>query len=150
MSPHRCLWLPWCFQKIVGSSQLTFSRQWMKVISECSCAQLLSHVQLFCDPMDCSLSGSSVHGFSKQEYWSELLFPPPGDLPDPWIKPESPVSCNAGELITAWVIKESMKVMSEYSQEIYSQLSNCGSTFESQRGTFNQTVKKADHVILST
>ena len=27
--------------------------------------------------MDCSLTGSSVQGFSTQEYWSELLFPAP-------------------------------------------------------------------------
>ena len=30
--------------------------------------------------------------FFQQEYWSELLFPPPGDLPDPRIKPMSLVS----------------------------------------------------------
>ena len=30
-----------------------------------------------CDPMDCSLPGSSVHGFSRQEYWSGLPFPSP-------------------------------------------------------------------------
>ena len=29
-------------------------------------------------------------GFFKQEYWSGLSFPFPGDLPDPWIKPGSP------------------------------------------------------------
>ena len=29
-------------------------------------------------------------GFPRQEYWSGLPFPPPGDLPDPGIKPESP------------------------------------------------------------
>ena len=29
-------------------------------------------------------------GFSRQEYWSGLPFPSPGDLPDPGIKPESP------------------------------------------------------------
>ena len=28
-------------------------------------------------------------GFSRQEYWSGLLFPPPGDLPDPGIEPTS-------------------------------------------------------------
>ena len=28
-------------------------------------------------------------GFSRQEYWGELLFPPPGDLPHPVIKPTS-------------------------------------------------------------
>ena len=31
-------------------------------------------------------------GFSRQEYWSELPFPPPGDLPDPGIEPESLMS----------------------------------------------------------
>jgi len=30
--------------------------------------------------------------FPRQEYWSGLPFPSPGDLPDPGIKPESPVS----------------------------------------------------------
>ena len=40
--------------------------------------------------MDCSPPGSSVSmGFSRQEYWSEPPFPPPGDLPDPGIEPES-------------------------------------------------------------
>ena len=29
-------------------------------------------------------------GFSRQEHWSELLFPPPGDLPYPGIEPGSP------------------------------------------------------------
>ena len=27
--------------------------------------------------------------FPRQEYWSELPFPPPGDLPDPWIESAS-------------------------------------------------------------
>ena len=31
-------------------------------------------------------------GFSRQEYWSGLLLPPPGDFPYPGIKPTSPVS----------------------------------------------------------
>ena len=43
----------------------------------------------FCDPMDCSLSGSSVHGILRQECWSGLPFPSPGDLPDPGIEPGS-------------------------------------------------------------
>ena len=42
------------------------------------------------DPMDCNLSGSSVHGiFSRREYWSGQPFPSPGDLPDPGIEPRS-------------------------------------------------------------
>ena len=31
-------------------------------------------------------------GFSRQEYWNGLPFPSPGDLPDPGIKPASPVA----------------------------------------------------------
>ena len=31
-------------------------------------------------------------GFPRQEYWSGLPFPSPGDLPNPKIKPKSPVS----------------------------------------------------------
>ena len=42
------------------------------------------------DPMDCRPLGSSVMGFSRQEYWSGLPFPSPGDLPNQRIKPESP------------------------------------------------------------
>ena len=42
---------------------------------------------------NCGLPGSSVHwGFNKQEYWSELPCPPPGDLPHPEIKPASLMS----------------------------------------------------------
>ena len=43
-----------------------------------------------CDPMDFSPPGSSVHGISRQEYWSGLPFPSPVDLPNPGIKPGSP------------------------------------------------------------
>ena len=44
-----------------------------------------------CDLMDCSLPGSSVMGFSRQETWSGLLFPPASGLLDPEIEPEFPV-----------------------------------------------------------
>ena len=40
--------------------------------------------------MDCSPPGSSVRGISQARIWSELPFPPPGDLPDPGIEPSSP------------------------------------------------------------
>ena len=44
-----------------------------------------------CDPMDCSLSDSSVHGDSPcKEYWSGLPCPPPRDLSNPEIEPRSP------------------------------------------------------------
>ena len=43
-----------------------------------------------CDPMDCSLPGSSVHGIFRQEYWSGMPFPSPGHLPNPGMEPRSP------------------------------------------------------------
>ena len=43
-----------------------------------------------CDPIDYSLLASSVLGFSRQESWSVLPFPSPGDLSDPGIEPLSP------------------------------------------------------------
>ena len=42
-----------------------------------------------CDPMDCSLPGSSVHMDSPGKYWSGLPCPPPGDLPNPGIESRS-------------------------------------------------------------
>ena len=43
-----------------------------------------------CDLMDRSPSGSSVREILREEYWSGLPFPSPGDLPDPGIEPGSP------------------------------------------------------------
>ena len=40
--------------------------------------------------MDCSPPGFSVYGILQKENWIEFLFPSPGDLPDPEIKPASP------------------------------------------------------------
>ena len=40
--------------------------------------------------MDCSLQAPLCMGFSRQEYWSGLPFPSPGDLPDPGIEPQFP------------------------------------------------------------
>ena len=44
-----------------------------------------------CDPMDCSLAHAPPSmGFCRQEYWSGLPCPPPGDLAHPGIKARSP------------------------------------------------------------
>ena len=43
-----------------------------------------------CYPMDCNLPGSSVHGILRQEYWSGLPVPSPGDLSDAGIESRSP------------------------------------------------------------
>ena len=50
----------------------------------------LSRVQLFATLWTVAYQASQSMGFSRQEYWSGLPFPSPGDLPDPGIEPRSP------------------------------------------------------------
>ena len=49
----------------------------------------LSRVRLFTTLWTVAHQASPSMGFSGQEYWSGLLFPSPGDLPDPGIEPRS-------------------------------------------------------------
>ena len=58
----------------------------------CVRVQLLSHVQLFVTPWIVAHQALLSMGFSRQEDWSGLSFPSPGDLPDPGIEPRSPAS----------------------------------------------------------
>ena len=53
----------------------------------CVYAKSLQLCPTLSDPMGCGSPGSSVHGFSRQEYWSGLPFSSLGDLPDPGIEP---------------------------------------------------------------
>ena len=55
-----------------------------------ACAQLLSHVWLFTTPWTVAHQAPLSMEFSRQEYWSGLPVPSPGDVPDPGIKPRSP------------------------------------------------------------
>ena len=65
----------------------------------CVCAQSCS---TFCNPVDYRQPNSSVQA---PVYWSELPFPPPGDLPDLGIEPTSPVSpALASGFFTCWAI----------------------------------------------
>ena len=50
----------------------------------------LSCVRLFVTPWTIAYQAPPSMGFSRQEYWSGLLFPSPRDLPNPGIKPGSP------------------------------------------------------------
>ena len=50
----------------------------------------LSRVQLFVTPWTVTHQAPLSMGFSRQEYWSGVSFPSPGDLPDPGIEPRSP------------------------------------------------------------
>ena len=65
-----------------------------------------SYVQLFATLWTVARHVLLSMGFSRQEYWNGLPFPPPGDLPDPGMEPASLTSpALAGRLFTtsaAW------------------------------------------------
>ena len=50
----------------------------------------LSCVRLFVTPWTVAYQAPPYMGFSRQEYWSGLPFPSPGDLPEPGLEPGSP------------------------------------------------------------
>ena len=51
---------------------------------------VLSRARLFATPWAVAHQAPLSMEFSRQEYWSGLPFPFPGDLPDPEIEPRSP------------------------------------------------------------
>ena len=59
-------------------------------ISKLVKVKLLSWVRLLVTPWTIAYQVLSSMEFPRQEYWSGLPFPSPGDLPDPEIKPRSP------------------------------------------------------------
>ena len=52
--------------------------------------ELLSRVQLSATPWTVAHEAPLSMGFPRQEYWSGVPFPPPGDLPNPGMEPVSP------------------------------------------------------------
>ena len=76
---------------VTNSNQLAESRN-----DVCTCVRAKSFqlCPTLCDPVDCSLPGSSLSmEFSRQEYWSGLPCPPPGDLSDPGIHRQFSLLC---------------------------------------------------------
>ena len=79
----------------IGFLPATLRRRNQSFISPCAVLCLVAQSCLtLCEPIDCNLPGSSVHGdspwgFSRQEYWSGLPCPPAGDLPNPGIEHRS-------------------------------------------------------------
>ena len=59
-------------------------------LNDLSEVKLLSRVRLFVTPWTVAYQAPSSMGLSRQEYWSELSFPSPGDLPNPGIELGSP------------------------------------------------------------
>ena len=62
-------------------------------IDLCACAcSVAHHMQLFAMLWTAARQAPLATGLSRQEYWSELPFPSPGNHPDPGIEPASPAS----------------------------------------------------------
>ena len=97
----------------------------LKVLHFCSvssvvclwCAQTLSCVWLFVTPWIAACKASLSMGFSWQEYWSGLPFPPPGDLPNQEMEPMSLMSpALVGEFFTTRTTSE--KAMAPHSSTL--------------------------------
>ena len=64
-----------------------------------------------CNPTDCTRQAPLCMGFPRQEYWSELPFPPPGDLPSARIEPAPPA------LASGFFTTESADNLQEYNHQ---------------------------------
>ena len=65
-------------------------QEFAKVAAADAGAKSLQSCPTLCDLIGGSPPGSLSLGFSRQEYWNELPFPPPGNLPNSGIEPRSP------------------------------------------------------------
>ena len=61
----------------------------MQIVKERKKVKSLSRVRLSATPWTVAYQAPLSMGFSRQEYWSGLPFPSPGDLPNPGIEPGS-------------------------------------------------------------
>ena len=62
---------------------------WVPTVIKTVVVPSLSRAQLFATLWTVAFQTPLSKGFSRQEYWSGLPCPPPGDLPDPGIEPAS-------------------------------------------------------------
>ena len=80
----------------------------LDVACVCVHAQSLSRVRLFATVWTVACQAPLSMGFSRQEYWSGLSWPPPGNLPYPGIEPASPAL--TGEFFHHWATCEAFGV----------------------------------------
>ena len=84
-----------------------FSRLWPVCVLSC-----FSHVQLFVNPWTVVCQAPLSMGFSRQEYWNGLPYPPPGDLPGPGINPHL-LHCR--QILYQWATREALLCHRYYS-----------------------------------
>ena len=79
---------------------------WCLKLFRCCCLVAKSCPTL-CNPMDWARQAPLSMGFSRQEYWSGLPFPSPGDLPHPGVQPTTP----AVQADYRWATREALEAV---------------------------------------
>ena len=76
----------------------------------CVCVYAVSRVQFFVIPLNVACQSPLSREFSRQEYWSGLPFPSPGNFPDPGvgIRGRTQVSCIAGRYFAIGATREAL------------------------------------------
>ena len=103
-------WFLWSLFNYLYVYNLLLSLPKFRAVCVCVCVCVLSCIHL-CDPMDCSLSGSSVHGILQGRIleWGAISFS--GDHPHPGIEPASPVSpALQADSFTGWATGEALSL----------------------------------------
>ena len=85
---YECMYFKTAMKANFSVTTLTCKKEYIELIVIISQYIYISDIRW--DPMDYILPGSSVHGILQAKYWSGLPCAPPGDLPNPGIKPRSP------------------------------------------------------------
>ena len=102
----------WGFLKLtLENSFESVLMRWVKVKS-------LSHVRLFATPWTVAHQATPSMGFSRQEYWSGLPFPSPGESSQP--RDRTQVSCTAGRCFNLWatIIQSEVSQKEQYQYHI--------------------------------
>ena len=95
-----------CFWFAIFLSRNSSSAFYLALTSQIqfSSVQSLSRVRLFATPWTVAYQAPQSMGFSRQEFWSGLPFPSPGDLP--WPRDRTPVSRIVCRCVTIWATRE--------------------------------------------
>ena len=116
----------WLSGEVIADSGSNIDRGWKR--------SRLSQVRLFVTPWTVARQAPLSMGFSRQEYWSRLPCPSPGELPNLGIEPVSCVSCIAGRFFTHWAIGEVLiEVLLKVIIIVPDSLSQGGLRFREQR-----------------
>ena len=112
LSQHR----PQVNMMLTGGEQI--NNYIFRVLGIYVLCQVASVVSDFSRHYDCSLPSSSFMGFSRQEHWSGLPFPSPGDLPHPGLEPTPLTSpALAGRFFTSSATWETMRIYAYYQKK---------------------------------